>query len=368
MKILFSGNTAWSMYNFRRFIFKYFIQKGYQVIVLTPKDEKYQKELQTIGCTCISISIKAKGKNPINDIITYLQFYRILKKEKPDFCFFYTIKPNIYGSMAAGKLNIPHIPVTTGLGYVFLHNNWISKIAKNLYKKAFKKASEIWFLNQEDIQTFQREELVKNKKLFLLHGEGISTQNFEVHLPSNKNLENIIFLLSARMLWDKGIKDFVEAARIIKPQYPNTRFQLLGFVDNKNPRTIPLKQIQEWEKLGYIEYLGATNDVRPYIYSSTCVVLPSYYREGVPFSLLEGAACGKPLITTNNIGCKDVVENEKNGFLCKVKDPHDLASCMEKIIRMSPLKLDEMGLYGRKKVEKEYDINLIIKEYSKRIN
>ncbi len=365
MKILFSGNTAWGMYNFRRFIFESFIQKGNQVIVVTPEDKKYQKELNRIGCQCISIPINAKGKNPLYDFLTYLKYYKILKKEKPDFCFFYTIKPNIYGSMAAGKLNIPFIPITTGLGYTFLHKNIISKIAKILYKKAFKKANEVWFLNNEDVQSFQQEKIVMGKKLFLLHGEGIPTEHFE-YQPFTENTESI-FLLSARMLWDKGVKEFVEAARIIKQKYPSTKFQLLGFVDNKNPKTIPLKQIQAWEKEGYVEYLGSTNDVRPYIYKSTCIVLPSYYREGIPFSLLEGAACGKPLITTDNIGCRDVVENGKNGFLCRIKDPYDLASCMERIINMPIDKLNEMGLYGRKKVEQEYDIHLVIEEYHKRI-
>lgn len=364
MKIIFIGNTAWSMYNFRSSLFCYFINKGYDVIVISPYDSKYQQELTSIGCFCYSINIEAKGNNPIKDIKTMLQIRKILKKESPDCCFFYTIKPNIYGSMAAASLNIPYIPITTGLGYVFLVDNLVSKVAKSLYRIAFKKAKQVWFLNQDDATSFKESKLVDEAKISILKGEGIDVNRFEV-LHSDKYIS---FLVQARMLWDKGIGVFVDAARILKHKYPNVKFKLLGFMGVDNPNAISEEQMNEWIQEGIIEYLGSTNDVRPYIYESTCIVLPSYYREGIPFSLMEGAAAGKPIITTDNVGCREVVEDGITGFLCKIKDSEDLAKQMEKIISMSEEERIQMGLKGREKMENEFSFDTVINKYVEILN
>lgn len=364
MKLLFIGNTAWSMYNFRRPVFIYFLKQGYEIIILAPKDNTYDKLLESIGCKFYPIAIDSKGKNPIKDLLTLFSIKEIMKKEKPDYCFFYTIKPNIYGSLAARLLNIPYIPITTGLGYIFSVNNWISNISKLLYKIAFKKAKKVCFLNKEDANTFINEKLIPENQVIIFNGEGIDVTKFNLE----SNPKDISFILIARIIWDKGVKEFVQAAQLIKQKYPLTKFKLLGFLGVDNPNAISKEQINIWEKEGIIEYLGSTNDVRPYINSSTCVVLPSYYREGIPFCLMEGAASGKPIITTRNIGCKEVVEDGVTGFLCDIKDPITLSQCMEKIILMSDKERNEMGLKGRKKMENEFDIKLIIEKYKNIIN
>ena len=359
MKIVFIGNTAWSMYNFRRYIFEYLINMKNDIVVLAPYTSEHYTLLQKIGCQCYPIDIEAKGNNPIKDIRTMLQIRKILKKENPDCCFFYTIKPNIYGSLAAASLNIPYIPITTGLGYVFLVNNIVSKIAKLLYKIAFRKANQVWFLNQDDIDAFKKENLVDENKISILKGEGIDINQFKVY----HNSKEISFLVQARMLWDKGIGIFVDAARILKSKYPDVKFKLLGFMGVDNPNAISEKQMNEWIQEGIIEYLGSTNDVRPYIYDSTCIVLPSYYREGIPFSLMEGAAAGKPIITTDNVGCRDVVDDGITGYLCKTQDSDDLAKKMEKIILMSEEERIQMGLRGRNKMKIEFGIDNVINKY-----
>lgn len=359
-KILFVGNTAWSMYNFRRFVFEAFLKKGHLVYVVSPKDRIYQRKLADMGCRCISLSIKSKGVNPLEDINVMVSLYKIIKNLKPDHCFFYTIKPNIYGSMAASCLRVPHVAVTTGLGYTFITDNLVSKIANILYKVSLRKARQVWFLNADDQEAFLEKELIKEQQAFILNGEGVDVEHFNYRPYQTSDLS---FLLVARMLWDKGVGQFVEAAREIKKTHPNITFKLLGYVGVDNPNAISKKQMDEWIEEGVVEYLGITQDVRPFIEKSSCIVLPSYYGEGVPLSLLEGAAIGRPVITTNSVGCKETVEDGKTGFLCEPKNVSSLVNAMEKIIRMPEEELIKMGYRARKRVEKVFDVRLVIDKY-----
>ena len=365
MKLVFSGNTAWSMYNFRRKVFMQFIADGHEVYVIAPHDEQYELLLTQLGCKFIPINMERKGTNPIKDFLLYTHYRNILKQIKPDGCFFYTIKPNIYGGMASSALHIPYIPITTGLGYIFNTQSIISKVAKTLYKVAFKKAEQVWFLNQEDINSFIQANLIPSNQAKLLKGEGIDTTYFQMQQDKNGPVS---FLLFARILWDKGVGIYVDAAKKIKERYPDVRFELLGTIDVDNPMGIPKSQIDEWHQKGYIVYLGHTSDVRPFISQSSCVVLPSFYREGIPLCLMEGAASGKPLITTNHTGCKEVVDDGYNGFLCEPKDVDSLVKAMEKILQMTDEERRQMGLHGREKMEKEFNIDLIVDEYNKAIS
>ena len=368
MKLIFSGNTAWSMYNFRKDILSECIKNGHKVFVIAPSDPYYEKLIKELGCTFIPINIKRKGTNPIQDLKLYFQYRKHIKKIKPNGCFFYTIKPNIYGGLAASHLNIPYIPVTTVLGYVFNTKSIINNIVQILYKLSFKRAKQVWFLNNDDASLFVDKAIIARNKVKILKGEGIDINKFQVVSADINPNNELVFLLFARMLWDKGVGIFVEAAKKIKQSNPTIRFQLLGTVDNDNPMGISMTQLMEWNNNGYIEYLGNTNDVRPYIYKSSCVVLPSYYREGIPFCLMEGAAAGKPLITTDNIGCKEVVEDGYNGFLCSTNDVSSLVEALNKMINLSPESRIKMGQNGRKKIENEFNIELIKNEYTQTIN
>jgi glycosyltransferase involved in cell wall biosynthesis len=358
--IILAGNTAWGIYNFRGKLIQTFITNSYKVTVLAPEDKDFTPKLKKMSANFINTPINPKGTNPIQDLQLLIHYNKIFKREKPDFIFFYTIKPNIYGSMAAQHYKIPHIAVTTGLGYIFLTNNLVSRISKRLYKIAFKNVSQIWFLNNDDKQTFLCHKLVDEKKAFIIKGEGIDLDKFYI-VSLQKNIP-IVFLLVARMLWDKGIGEFVEAARIIKQKYPNTKFQLLGYLGVNNPAVIQKEQMDKWQAEGFVDYLGFADNVKPFIDAATCIVLPSY-REGIPFTLLEAAASGKPIITTNTTGCKEVIEDGVTGFMCEVKDVESLAACMEKIIKLSPEEYKDMALAGRTKMEKEFDVQLVMKRY-----
>lgn len=357
--ILLSGNSAWSMFNFRAGLMKSLLEAGYRVTVVAPADNHFDKKIEALGAFFVDISIKAKGTNPVSDIKLFLKFRKIFRRLKPDFVFLYTIKPNIYGSFAARAVNIPHIAVTTGLGYTFLNDNLVAKIARKLYKFALKSPLEVWFLNKDDLESFLQHKLISESQGHILHGEGINLERFE---PTDNQSNMIIFLLIARMLWDKGVGEFVEAARVLKLKYPTAAFRLLGFMGADNPSAIPQRQMDLWKAEGVIEYLGSTDDVVPYIRPASCVVLPSY-REGIPVTLLEAAAMCKPLVTTDNTGCRDTVDDGVNGYLCKVKNIGSLTSALEKIILLTPVERQTMGEAGRKKMEMEFDEKLIVAHY-----
>ena len=363
-KLVFSGNTAWGMYNFRGKLMRYFVEKGYNVSVLAPDDPVFSNKLRELGCNVIDIKIQSKGMNPFADVMLIWNYYKIFKRERPDVSITYTIKPNIYASIAARKVGIPFLPVTTGLGYIFLHNNLVSKIAKNLYKFAFSKASQVWFLNTDDMRIFNESALISENKVRLLHGEGIDTSYLPC-VPLASAGQTVKFLLIGRMIADKGLYEYAEAAKIVKKHYPQTEFHLLGPLWPENPAAVSEQQLKAWNEEGYVKYLGATDDVRQCIKNVDVVVLPSSYREGVPFTLMEGASMCRPLIATDIPGCRDVVIDGKTGFLCEVKNPQSLADAMIKMIKLSPDQRTAMGKAGRAYMEQEFDIKHIIQQYEK---
>ncbi|WP_421309870.1 glycosyltransferase family 4 protein [Aeromonas veronii] len=359
-KLAFVANTAWSMFNFRHGLLSRLIYDGYQLTIIAPRDE-FSDKLQKMGCAVVDLPMEAKGTNPLQELKLIYTLYRIYQQLTPDFIIHYTIKPNVYGSFAAKIAGIPSLAITTGLGYTFVNDNFIAKIARQLYKMAFRYPKEVWFLNEDDRQAFLAYSLVSENKAKLLHGEGVNVSHFSP-ISSSSGSNSITFLLIARMLWDKGIGEYIEAARVIKSKYPKTHFQLLGACDVPNPSLISREQLSIWESEGIVEYLGTTDDVRAVIANVDCVVLPSY-REGIPRTMLEAAAMAKPLIVSDAPGCKDVVINGKTGFLCKVKNRDSLAAAMELIINQSTQERVDMGVAGRNLVLQKFDEQVVIKKY-----
>ena len=359
-KILFLSNTAFSICNFRCGVLERLVADGYKVITVGPKDD-YSAKLSAMGCEVIDMPIAAKGVNPREDLFLLGQLRRLYKTIKPDFIFHYTIKPNIYGSVAAWLAGAPSIAVTTGLGYTFIQDNWVSRVARLLYKAAFLSPKEVWFLNEDDRQTFLRHRLVAPDKALLLHSEGVNTTHF---FPQPAPLADgkIRFLLVARMLWDKGVGEYVEAARQVRKQHPNAVFQLLGECGVPNPSEVTREQMADWVREGVIEYLGTTTDVRPYLAQADCLVLPSY-REGVPRTLLEAAAMGKPLIASDAPGCRDVVIDGETGWLCPVKDAAALARCMVQLLAMPIADQQTMGRAGRRFIVNNFDEQKVVAHY-----
>lgn len=235
--------------------------------------------------------------------LTY-NLYKIYKKISPNIIFNYSIKPIIYGSIAAKLSNIPSIAVNIGLGYTFINTNLITKISHLLYKFSLQFPKQVWFINEDDRNEFVTRNFVKKEKTLVLPSEGINIEYFSPIIVKETN--KIIFLLIARILWDKGIGEYYEAAKLIKAKYTDVEFQLLGNIDLENPKGISKDILQKWHDEKVINYLGYAKDVRKYISNASCVVLPSY-REGKGMTLIEAGSMQKPLIATNVEGCKDIV-------------------------------------------------------------
>ncbi|WP_429033190.1 glycosyltransferase family 4 protein [Aeromonas media] len=358
------ANTAWSMWNFRRGVIAAMLNADYRVTIVSPEDESVPK-IRALGCDFIHLDMSAKGVNPIEDIKLMMRLAKIYRSLSADFIIHYTIKPNIYGSLAARYCNVPSLAITTGLGYTFVNDNLVSKVARCLYKIAFRFPKSIWFLNEDDRSEFVSRGLVPEHKTMVLHGEGVDTEYFSPLRNPNDD-GKIRFLLVARMLWDKGVGEYVEAARHIKAKCPNTEFQLLGACGVANPSNIGQEQINEWVNEGVVEYLGTTQDVRPIIAQAACVVLPSY-REGIPRTMIEAAAMAKPIIVSSAPGCRDVVIPETTGLMCDVKNAHSLVQCMETFLSASQKERDEMGLAGRKLMMDRFDEKIIVDNYLHKI-
>ncbi|EPM6206495.1 glycosyltransferase family 1 protein [Enterobacter hormaechei] len=366
LHIALVANTLWSVYNFRRGLINSFIGNGHKVTIIAPIDD-YAKRLEELGCSVVNIHIASQGMNPFTDLVLILKLKKIYSQINPDFIFHYTIKPNIYGSIAAWLSNKKSIAVTTGLGFVFNKSSFLTKVISQLYSFSFNFPKEVWFLNEDDKAVFISKKIIKEYKSFVLDGEGVDTQYFYPVDSTKHSDDSVTFLLVARMLWDKGVGIYVEAARKLKVQFPNAKFQLLGACDVENPSAIPKDVIDSWNKEGVIEYLGVTSDVRQIVSQADCVVLPSYYREGIPRTLMEAASMGKPLVTTDNVGCRNVVIEGVTGYLCQVKSVDSLVDAMRNLIQLSPEARNEMGTKGREFMLRRFDEKIIISDYYKAI-
>ncbi|WP_192459539.1 glycosyltransferase family 4 protein [Musicola keenii] len=361
VSVIITANTSWYVYNFRKNTILHFLELGCKVLVVSPYDP-YADKLIAIGCEFIHIKIDSKGINPINDVILFFRFYSIFLKKKPNVVLNFTPKNNIYSTLAASLLNIKVVNNIAGLGSVFIKNGMVSQIVKVLYKISQPKAGMIFFQNEEDRHLFLRHNLVDRAKTERIPGSGVDISRFTVRLAPDDGI--VRFLLVARMLYEKGILHYVEAARYFRNKYGDkVEFRLLGFLDVDNPSAISCEQMNNWEDEGCIQYLGVSDKVEDEIGFVDCVVLPSYYREGVPKSLLEAAAMGKPIVTTNNVGCRETVSHGVNGYLCQPRSTESLIESLELIIGMSHQDRTDMGMKSRNKAESEFDEKIVIGQY-----
>ena len=360
MKIAIVLNTSWNIYNFRLGLVKKLITKGNSVYAIAPHDE-YSEKLENIGCRYIPIRMDSRGINPLKDIALIVELFAIYRKIKPDVILHYTIKPNIYGTMAARLLGIPVINNVCGLGTAFLKKNILSKVAATLYKIAFRSSRKIFFQNDEDKIFFEKAKIVRKDQAEVLPGSGIDPEIFKSSGRIVKN-KKFTFLLISRLIHDKGVLEYIDAIKILKEQNIDANFQLLGKKDPKHRRGIPEELINQWMANNVVDYLGSTNDVKPFIENADCVVLPSY-REGTPRTLLEAASFSKPIIATRVAGCTNIVVDNQNGFLCKVKNSKDLADKMKKMAGLDETKRAEMGKKGRKRIEQVFDEKIVISKY-----
>lgn len=357
--VVVCSNYAWTVLNFRMPIIRRLKLEGYKVIVLTQFDG-YENQIGLEVDSIEPLFISRKGVNPFVDFLTFIDLTRHLLKFKPQIILTFSIKPVIYGSLAAKGLRISSMAMITGLGTAFITDNWITKVVKRLYRFSLSSASVIFFQNIDDRDVFVQHKLVDKEVCRLTPGSGVDIDKFAYStLP---NSPKFTFLLIARMLWDKGVGEFVEAAKIIKLKYPNTRFQLLGPLGVQNRTSIKNAEMKAWEDEGIIEYLGETEDVTSYIEKACCVVLPSY-REGTSRVLLEAAAMGRPLIAADVPGCREVVEDGVTGLLCKPRNYVDLSQKIELMLKLPYESRYVMGKKGRDKIENEFRQEIVCDLY-----
>jgi glycosyltransferase involved in cell wall biosynthesis len=363
LRVVLVCNTSFAIYTYRQGLIRMLIARGVEVTVIAPRDRTTDL-LAQMGCRYIELALASKSTNPLDDLRTLWQLNRLYRSIRPHVVFHYTIKPNIYGSVAARLAGVPSVAVTTGLGYVFIQTSRAAQVAKRLYRFAFRFPREIWFLNRDDEAAFVEQNLlVYPERARLLHGEGVDLAQFApAPLPERASRAEFVFVLIGRLLWDKGIGEYVEAARRLRVRYPFARFQLLGPLNVDNPSALTRADVDAWQQEGVVEYLGEAHDVRPVIAAADCVVLPSY-REGVPRTLMEAAAMERPIVATDVPGCREVVADGVNGLLCEARNAESLAASLARMLDMSVAERRAMAERGRQKVATEFDERTVVETY-----
>ena len=356
MKIFIIANSYWNIYNFRYSIIKKLIREKHQIFVLAPPD-KFKPFLMNLNLTTIDITLK-NNQNFIFDIISLFKLFYLFVFYKPDYVFTFTIKPNLYASIASIFLKTKVICNISGLGSSFLVKSYKRKLTFFLYKKFLKNSHHVFFQNNHDQKFFLKLNIVKKHKTDILPGSGIDLNNFHY----SKIVEDNVFLFIARLIEDKGIIEFLTAAQIIKKKFPNVIFRVIGEIDYENPSKINKNYLDYQRKLNYFQYNSFTDKIIDEIKNSSCVVLPSY-REGKSRVLLEAMAIGRPIIASDVPGCKDLINYGKNGFITSARNPIDLENKMIKMIDLSLEEKNMMGIEGRKIIEENYDVEIVIKKY-----
>ena len=330
--------------------------------VLAPIDEyvRYTEEFPQVEHIGLQ-NLDRDGTNPIKDIRLIKELVTTYRRVDPDLIIHYTVKPNIYGGIASKIAGVKSVAVVTGLGYPFLHQGFTKVFVKHLYRVTNKWHSKVIFENKDDFQLFIEEDLVNADKGISIKGCGVDIEHFKpngIH-PVKHGVTTFTFI--GRLLYDKGVGEFIEAAKLVLIEYPKTRFWLIGQIDEENPSAIRKSDLVEWLKQPGIYYLGSKNDVRPYIQESDCIVLPSY-REAIARSITEAMAMAKPVIGTDTAGIREAIEDRKNGFLARIGSVDSLAEVMIEFVRMNKQNRDEMGKHGRRKVIEEFNEDKIAKE------
>ncbi|HEY5407248.1 MAG TPA: glycosyltransferase family 4 protein [Ginsengibacter sp.] len=364
-KIAVIENGLISTYTMREGLMMHLLKEGCDVYILTHTN-RFVPQVEKMGLKVINIG--SGNLNPIKVSKYIYNLRKALKKIKPDVCLTFSIRPAIWGNLITRQLKIPTITNITGVGPLFTSKNIVYRTARRLYRNALSKTKKVFFQNFDDMNLFIERKFVKGSIAERIPGSGIDFKKFSPIILKEKDSHAFIFLFIGRLIKDKGIFEYINAARIIRKKYPNAVFNVMGpfWTQNLKKNTITHTQLQHWIDEGVIDYLGEKKDVRKFIAEADCIVLPSY-REGTSNTLLEAASMEKPAITTNTTGCKEIVSDNVTGFLCNVRDELDLADKMEKMILLPAEERKEMGKSARQKIIKEYDKQIVIQAYLRAI-
>jgi glycosyltransferase involved in cell wall biosynthesis len=358
-RIVLAANSGWNIVNFRAGLIEAFKAAGYEPVVVAPADPSAEARMAALGVERIALPIDRSGTNPLADLRLLAGYRRILKRTRPAAFLGFTVKPNIYGCLAARRFGIPAIANVSGLGTAFIRPGMLSRLVTSLYRFAFRRAAVVFFQNPDDLSLFVERRIVRREQARLLAGSGVDLDRFQ---PAPMRAGPVTFLFIGRLLGDKGVREYVAAAREIRRNMPDVRFQLLGPLDEGNRTAISRREVDQWVAEGVVEYCGATDDPRPAITAASAVVLPSY-REGLPRSLLEAAAMARPLIATDVPGCRELVEDGVNGFLCRARDPESLAGAMKRLAETPDEARAAMGAAARRLVEERFSERIVFDAY-----
>ena len=359
--IVVAANSSWNIVNFRGGLVKGLVAAGYRVIVVAPEEGASADQVRALGAAVEPVAFRSSRLSPVADLALLVGYGRLFRRYRPRAMLGFTIKPNIFGSIAARIAGVRAINNISGLGTAFLRGRLLRRVASGLYRRALAGSSTVFFQNDDDCALFVSQRLVRADQTALLNGSGVDLDRF-VPRPERAADGEFRFLLVARLLWDKGVGEFVEAARIVRARHPNARFQLLGFVGADNRSAVPRATLDQWCAEGVVDYLGATDDVRPAIAAADCVVLPSY-REGLPRSLIEAAAMGRPAIATDVPGCRAAIEVGVTGLPCAPRSASSLADAMERIMSLEPAERTAMGSAARARAERLFDQRTVVAAY-----
>ena len=358
------ANSSWYVLNFRANLIRSLQAAGHRVVTMA-SDDAHTSRLTTLAPEHCSIPFSGTGTNPLREARAVFALRRAFKRNGIDVVLSYTPKGNVYSAIALAGMPARLVVNVSGLGRAFASNGLLRATVELLYQRTFSRAQWVFFQNDEDRRYFVERKLVKANSHSRLPGSGVDLAQFSPRSARNeRDIERPVhFLLVSRMLWDKGIGEFVGAARLVRHSRPDVVFRLLGSIDAPSASAVPKSTIEQWQAEGCVEYLGSTDDVAACLSDADCVVLPSTYREGVPRCLLEAAAMAKPIITTDSVGCRDTVDEGASGYICRPKDTVHLADRMLQFIALSHGERERMGQLGRQKMERQFDERIVINMY-----
>ncbi len=357
MKVLILTNNDSGLYEFRREVMEELVKEN-EVYACLPSGDMIP-QIEALGVTCIRNEFDRHGTNPISEVRHYFRYKNILKKVKPDIVFTYTVKPNIYGGAACASMKVPYVVNVTGLGTAVENPGMLQRILIPMYRFGIRKAQKVFFQNEQNREFMLKRSMVKGP-YDLLPGSGVNLSHY--HVLPYPDRETVDFLFVARIMKEKGIDQYLEAADYITRKYPQTRFHICGACEPEYTGNL-----EAFQRKGAVIYHGQVKDMVKMYEMACCTVHPTYYPEGLSNVLLESCACGRPIITTNRPGCREVVEDGVNGFVVREKDSADLIEKIERFLAKPAEERRQMGLAGRSKVEREFDRQIVVNKYMEEV-